>query len=276
MEQEAELLRAVIADPDDDKPRLAYATWCDKASEEAQRLRGEFIRLQLVLPTLNYGEPSPGEVLDDVAKMRIKQDWLTKSERHHFLLQTYGPIWAGGLKSMVDHWEFDRGFVAGVTLSTESFLEVGPRVLDAAPIKLVSLSEVLAMPTKLFVSPLLEKISALDLKMNGLTDDHMTPLAKSTYLKNLCWLDLSKNKIKFAGVETLARQPSFRQLPYVGLQGNPCDPLESAAIDGLSIQDIRMTPEGERLEQRHGRIRWLHYETNSVGDYPPSPFGPAG
>src|SRR5262245_59686176 len=46
------LLRAVLVDPADDLPRLAYADWLDERGEVA---RAEFIRLQLELGRIGHG-----------------------------------------------------------------------------------------------------------------------------------------------------------------------------------------------------------------------------
>jgi uncharacterized protein (TIGR02996 family) len=45
-----DLLNAIIANPDDDAPRLIYADWLDEQGDE---LRAEFIRLQCVNKSLN-------------------------------------------------------------------------------------------------------------------------------------------------------------------------------------------------------------------------------
>ena len=266
------LLKAVLEKPDDDAPRLAYADWCEKQTDEIVRARGEFIRLDIELPKLNYGNWQPGEDSDQSARVRLNGNWITKSGRWYELIKQYGSIWASPFKSMAAEWEFNRGFVAGVKLSAQSFLENGRRLIDAAPIKLISLTEVLPVASELLASPLLDNFGALNLMLNGLTDDHVTALIQSPHLKNLWWLALGNNKIGFAGVEALAKSPHFRQLVFLGLTGNPCDPMESVSVEGLGIQDIRDTPEGELLERKYGPIPWLHYLTNSVANHPPSPF----
>ena len=47
MDQQSELLKAVLENADGDAPRLAYADWCASQPEEALRAHGEFIRLQM-------------------------------------------------------------------------------------------------------------------------------------------------------------------------------------------------------------------------------------
>ena len=47
MSDEAALQTAILANPDDDTPRLAYADWLDEHGDAAARDRAEFIRLQI-------------------------------------------------------------------------------------------------------------------------------------------------------------------------------------------------------------------------------------
>lgn len=57
------LLRAILEDPGDDLPRLAYADWCDEAGGAA---RAEFIRWQVRVPSTetNYSKGHPGGAPD--------------------------------------------------------------------------------------------------------------------------------------------------------------------------------------------------------------------
>ena len=52
---ESAFLRAILADPDDDAPRLVFADWLD---EHAQSERAEFIRVQCALASLTDGDPA--------------------------------------------------------------------------------------------------------------------------------------------------------------------------------------------------------------------------
>lgn len=56
--EESALLRAVIADPESDTPRLLYADWLDQREDEAARAQAEFIRLQCRLACCQPELPS--------------------------------------------------------------------------------------------------------------------------------------------------------------------------------------------------------------------------
>src|SRR5688572_25329619 len=56
MTENEALLAAIVADPDDDLPRLAYADWLEENGNEADRDRAEFIRVQCQLALLPAGD----------------------------------------------------------------------------------------------------------------------------------------------------------------------------------------------------------------------------
>ena len=52
MQEESELLKAVLDNPDHDAPRLAFADWCEQQDAPSSRARAEFIRKQISLSRL--------------------------------------------------------------------------------------------------------------------------------------------------------------------------------------------------------------------------------
>jgi uncharacterized protein (TIGR02996 family) len=105
------LLRAVLAAPDDDLPRLVYADWYEEHGEPE---RAEFIRTQIELAH------SPDAGLQ---------------AREQELLDTHGWAWAEPLGKQVHAWEFRRGFVEAVELSLERPAAEFLPVFDLAPIR---------------------------------------------------------------------------------------------------------------------------------------------
>jgi uncharacterized protein (TIGR02996 family) len=94
------LLAAILADPDDDTPRLVYADWLD---EHGRHDRAEFIRLQC--PTGAADDPSAEDRAADLEE-RNRGRWLA------------------GLPAFADaHWEFRRGFPEILTAPADLFLE---------------------------------------------------------------------------------------------------------------------------------------------------------
>src|SRR5205809_439400 len=64
-DRERLLLQTVLATPDDDRPRLAYAEWLQEHADVERRARGELISLQCALAE----RPDP---LDGARRDRIK------------------------------------------------------------------------------------------------------------------------------------------------------------------------------------------------------------
>ena len=86
------LLAAVIANPDEDTPRLAYADWCD---ENGRPERAEFIRVQIRLERERHSDQVP--------------EWLSHK---YDLLRRFGAAWSAGISGEgVREVVFRRGFV---------------------------------------------------------------------------------------------------------------------------------------------------------------------
>ncbi|MFO0847425.1 MAG: TIGR02996 domain-containing protein [Gemmataceae bacterium] len=89
-------LRAVIADPDDDTPRLVYADWLDEHGDPA---RAEFIRVQIDLARMDDDDPRRSALED----------------REHDLLVTNESGWLSDAVDGLQEWDWVRGFVEQIT-----------------------------------------------------------------------------------------------------------------------------------------------------------------
>jgi uncharacterized protein (TIGR02996 family) len=99
MSSEAGLMRAVIANPEDDTPRLVYADWLDEAGDH---IRAEFIRIQCEL----------AGVITDPERRKELQDQERK------LLYANKAAW-----SRLGSCEFRRGIGEKITLSAAELRE---------------------------------------------------------------------------------------------------------------------------------------------------------
>ncbi|MCH8150052.1 MAG: TIGR02996 domain-containing protein [Planctomycetes bacterium] len=250
MATERELLKAVLAKPDDDKPRLAYADWCDARKDP----RGEFIRLQLKAAKLGRRNGAP---------YRVEATALASKNRTR---------WARGVIMYVDELEFHRGFVEHVETSAERFLDSAERLFQSAPIRHLKLSGSSTTLQQLFHSPHLASIRSLALPYCKLEDRDLEVLSSSPSLAQLRWLSLYQNNIDQSGVEALATSKNLPNLRYVDLDDNPFNPCEQFSHDMGYIADSWLPPEGEELEKRHGRIEWLHRQASTTDDLPPDRF----
>jgi uncharacterized protein (TIGR02996 family) len=139
MSGQAAFLKAVIAAPDDDLPRLIYADWLDERGDP----RGEFIRCQIELeqyrPLVVNGETYDVTTTGDAGHA----DALRRRERE---LQSC-PLsqWREWCNPLIDlgagwTWTMRRGFVESVTCTLADWLAHGPAVVRAAPVQAVQMS----------------------------------------------------------------------------------------------------------------------------------------
>jgi uncharacterized protein (TIGR02996 family) len=107
------LLRAVLEDPADDLPRLAYADWLDEQGNETGRSRAEFIRAQVELSRIGHRPAGCGDRSCPCAGL---------SRRARSLARTGNPpnvsVWAGEPLNTIPkaRYRFSRGFVAEVEM----------------------------------------------------------------------------------------------------------------------------------------------------------------
>jgi type IV pilus assembly protein PilB len=95
-------LSAILAEPGDDLPRLAYADWLEEKGDP----RGEFIHVQCRLARLGESDPH---------HPRLK-------EREQELLDSYEADWLGELAPLAKRSTFRRGFLDEVALEPGAFL----------------------------------------------------------------------------------------------------------------------------------------------------------
>jgi len=246
MDQQSELLNAVIENADDEAPRLAYADWCASQPEESLRARAEFIRLQLEIRS------TPLTILNTGGKyvelLRIGE-----------LTDTWGATWARPLAPYVDGHAFHRGFAELVKMSARNFISHAGDVFALAPICHIDLTGVYQVAEDLFRSEHLRKIRSLSMNGCGLTSRHIRLMTAEPNLQALRWLSLQDNQLDYEAARLLAGTKHLNALRVVNLTGNPVDPTEELGFDGGAVVDTNLPESGERLEQEFGPIPWLHW-----------------
>jgi uncharacterized protein (TIGR02996 family) len=230
--EQAALLAAIVADPDNDTPRLAYADWLDENGDEEQ---AAFIRESIAFARSGDHKegkpPHPG--------WERGREWLTQL----------------GLAHAEDHG-YDRGFPKIVVYgSTNDFLDEAEALFDRIPVHDLAIwwqyhgglfedalaaiadlpqlarlhtlrlanydSEVpLAGWRALIHSPYLRSLRMLSAGACGFTDGHAEVLAECTNLHGLTALDLSQNKIGVEGMLAIVRSPHLAGVTRLGLGAN--------------------------------------------------------
>lgn len=117
MRDDANLLAGIIAQPDDDAPRLIYADWLD---EQGDTDRAEFIRVQIQLARTPWGHPDA---------------WAIR-QRNSDLLGEFQLEWAKPVLDAGAHmWNFERGFLHLADLPLAEFVQHGDRLIQHSTIR---------------------------------------------------------------------------------------------------------------------------------------------
>jgi uncharacterized protein (TIGR02996 family) len=195
-------LRAVIADPDDDAPRLIYADWLD---EHGQGARAEFIRVQIALARMSTRDER-------------RRRFLSRQRR---LLRRYGETWAEPLRSLFWNYQFHRGFVeSAICSNAREFLRRGEELFALAPIRDLFLSRARHCAQELSQCSYFSRLLSLGLCSSWLGDRDVFYLANSPFLRPLSHLNLADNRITGRGAMYLARSPYLGSLDDLDLRFN--------------------------------------------------------
>lgn len=157
---EADMLGAVLAEPDEDAPRLVMADWLEDRDAPGDRERAEFIRAQCELALLRKALVAPDGDSRVKALWRRERELLDGASPAPGMANVRGPavsrlvprlihhrLWAGAtLLNIYEadnahvQWSFRRGFVHAVTLSADAWLEHADALLAVAPVREVTLT----------------------------------------------------------------------------------------------------------------------------------------
>jgi uncharacterized protein (TIGR02996 family) len=133
------LLAAILANPDEDVPRLVYADWLE---ENGQPALAGLIRMMVADPTLDF-----------VADKRNFRDTATPLPAWHPHTHHRLNLWKGGRRRAIrdvlppcDGWspetafDFRRGFVEEITCTAGDWLAHGDALRAAHPVRKVTLT----------------------------------------------------------------------------------------------------------------------------------------
>ena len=186
------LLRAVLATPDDDAPRLIFADWLDEHGDPA---RAEFIRVQVEL-----GRPDPD---------RARRYQLLTAERR--LLFAYRAAWTAWLPPWAYRDIFRRGFLEGIMCKATDFIARADEVRGRTPLSSVQLNGTEGEAVPVFRSRALDGIRSLTLSL-PVSAGEWTHLGASTYLGRLRELVLNAKGPADEMIDTLIGSESLPAL----------------------------------------------------------------
>src|SRR5438477_7332783 len=216
MTERETFLRAICDNPADDTARLVFADWLEEHGDAA---RAEFIRVEVQLANRN-----PDDENDDRRRAAL-------FARRAALLKAHARGWLEPFVGCAKESGFERGFVAEVEATADTFLTHGGRWMALTPLTRVrfvgTLTVVAGDPVpgcyrseELFACPLLGRLETIDLETNHINPDDLRRLAAYPDLSRLRELVLAWNRLGSEGAEVLAGMPQLRGLEELNLVGN--------------------------------------------------------
>ncbi len=206
------LIRAVIAAPENDLPRLVFADWLEERGTKADAARAAFIRLQCELAGTEW----------------LSGPWQRLYDKSEQLLARHRKAWTAHLKGRVIASEFERGFVRHVTVYAKRFVEEADALFAGDPIRSVKFATLASRRGSVPLDRLLDcpaLARATDLNFDGSAFDNkaLRRLAACPHLAGLKYLSLGGlHAFTGAGVAALLESPRLPALADLDLTGSAC------------------------------------------------------
>jgi uncharacterized protein (TIGR02996 family) len=200
MSTQSALLSSILANPDDDTPRLVYADYLD---ENGRHERAEFIRIQVERERLPSWELRSRQLL----------------HRERVLLARHGRDWYRELGSIsgVEWGRFSRGFVTGVRVAgAQQLIKAAAAIRDRAPVSEVEFGEgPLGDGDTSVAFPWLTKIKLTQRRQFAI--DAFRAMLDSGIAAALTSLDLDGMGVENAGAEAIAASRNLERLKELSL-----------------------------------------------------------
>jgi uncharacterized protein (TIGR02996 family) len=253
--EDHDFIRQVLARPEDDAPRLAYAGWLE---QQGDRDRAEFIRCQVEAARLAPEDGRRGQVA-------ARADELLQARRAEW--EALPPE----LEGVARVGSFQRGFPAwarcGINDFPQDIAPHLPRLWQVAPVTQLEFYDLNAatwdvdfneswLPVENYEAlaslPQLAHVRSLSVAECAIRAKHLKPLLASPHLTTLRELHLSGNRLGDAGARVVAESPRAAGLTVLDLSesgvGNPgAEALaQSPHLSGLKTLLLRVNRLGEQ------------------------------
>jgi uncharacterized protein (TIGR02996 family) len=216
-----ELMREILAHPDDDAPRIVYADWLQShTTDPEQHARAELIHAQCALEKAHASERP------------------ALQERVRAVLAQYRRIWTLPLAraGIRGSWRFRRGFLDGGTLPAVRFVEIAAKLFELAPMmRSLSFPEAANELYGLAASPYLARLDDVDLHQlcrcgRCKTELELPVLFASPHVVNLRTLSLADCRIESDNASRLFKARSLHGLRSLDLSDNRLDASSMHAL----------------------------------------------
>ncbi|MCI0704756.1 MAG: TIGR02996 domain-containing protein, partial [Planctomycetia bacterium] len=149
-QEEQSFLTAILAEPDDDTPRLVFADWLDERGTDDDKAHAALIRAQCQLEHLPPG-----------SKERKQFEREAKA-----ILKEHADRWTQALRNarLGRDWTFRRGFLDGVSMSATGFTRDAEKLFEIAPtIRTAYFPDASNEVGRLAESPFLARLASVDI-----------------------------------------------------------------------------------------------------------------
>lgn len=249
MDDRRALMAAIVANPDEDTPRLALADWLDEHGDKHDRARAEFIRLQI-----RAVNTKPGKARD---KLSVAADKLERKHRKAWL-KPLADI--SSQLAPADYIDFRRGLLSYTWFDTGAALVKKWQTPLAEALAAVGVEELcFYSATKRaneFVGLPLFRWTA-GIQYPGADDTFLAALASTPNCAHFTRLDLREVAFTDSGLTTFARTTETVRLRSLALSNE----------GGLTIRKPKFTAAGLRAlleSDRLPRLESFEFETSSA------------
>jgi uncharacterized protein (TIGR02996 family) len=210
---EPAFLAAILANPDADTPRLAFADWLDERGTDDDRARAALIRAQCRAEVLPEGS---------AARKKLERE-------ANALVRAHGKRWAAPLTALglTDGHTFRRGFLDSVTMSATTFATSAKKLFDAVPTvraaHFVHAANELNDLTKCKYLSRLASVDVSEMCWCGACPIHrdLDALFKCDKLTSLTSLSVHSDRMDAAGARKLAASAALAKLKELDVSYNP-------------------------------------------------------
>lgn len=193
------LMAAILANPDEDTPRLALADWLDEHGDKHDRARAEFIRAQVEHPNVE-GVPDGGEHVE----------WLKPLAPFVGNVLNFAPAEIAWRRGLLKYLLFDTG-----AFLQKAHQKVIPNALAAVGVEYLGFYSATATYVALASSPAIRWTASVGYP--GADDAALAAFASSSEWTHLSELSFTQTKATDAGPSAFAASAGQTKLRRFGL-----------------------------------------------------------
>ncbi|MCI0704334.1 MAG: TIGR02996 domain-containing protein [Planctomycetia bacterium] len=236
MSDEAALLSAIRANPEEDTPRLLYADWLEEQGGESNEARAEYIRLEIQF-AIDFPERQWSKEKED-ARKRARQ--LFAKYYREWFPELFGK--KNILRGARAGWhDMDRGFLYKLQCDYSKILKVGERLTQHAPITEFQLLDVTTSGLEEFMRvPWTRRLRKVGLGSEwGSIEPNYESLADGTHFAELRDLAICDGWLDTASAKRIATAKLFPKLERFYFGSYSTDEAPAALFSGKTFTGLR-------------------------------------